>query len=177
MSSTWDDEKVDLLKRLWSAGFSAAMIADEIGGVSRSAVLGKIHRLGLNGSRKKVTVRNGLSKRKIRRIARSKKHCKPKKLCKSDVFEDDSDDIDDGIECVGDTGAVEAVLKLSDRDCRWPIGDPRSKDFRFCGKPRLIGLPYCEYHAAEAYQPAGASDQPHYGDMLADVMSANADAA
>src|SRR5687767_2748587 len=44
---SWTDERIDRLKDLWSQGMTASQIADELGGVSRNAVIGKAHRLGL----------------------------------------------------------------------------------------------------------------------------------
>src|SRR6476620_368097 len=44
---SWTDERIDRLKELWSQGKTASFIADELGGVSRNAVIGKAHRLGL----------------------------------------------------------------------------------------------------------------------------------
>ena len=44
---SWTDERIDRLKALWSKGMTASQIADELGGVSRNAVIGKAHRLGL----------------------------------------------------------------------------------------------------------------------------------
>ena len=52
---SWTDERVDLLKQLWSEGLSASQIADRLGGVSRNAVIGKVHRLKLE-SRGKTTL-------------------------------------------------------------------------------------------------------------------------
>jgi len=46
---SWTDERVDLLKKLWSEGLSASQIAGRLGGVTRNAVIGKVHRLGLSG--------------------------------------------------------------------------------------------------------------------------------
>ena len=46
---SWNDERVELLKRLWSEGLSASQIASELGGITRNAVIGKVHRLGLSG--------------------------------------------------------------------------------------------------------------------------------
>ncbi|HWT11623.1 MAG TPA: GcrA family cell cycle regulator, partial [Allosphingosinicella sp.] len=43
----WTDERIDRLKELWTQGMTASQIADELGGVSRNAVIGKAHRLGL----------------------------------------------------------------------------------------------------------------------------------
>jgi GcrA cell cycle regulator len=45
------------------------------------------------------------------------------------------------------------LLDLGPDDCRWPIGEPRSPDFHFCGKPHAPGRPYCEHHWEMAFQP------------------------
>jgi GcrA cell cycle regulator len=45
------------------------------------------------------------------------------------------------------------LLDLGPNDCRWPIGEPRSPDFRFCGKPHTPGRPYCDHHWEMAFQP------------------------
>ncbi|MGZ5850479.1 MAG: GcrA family cell cycle regulator, partial [Methyloceanibacter sp.] len=45
----WNDERVELLKKLWAEGLSASQIASRLGGVTRNAVIGKVHRLGLSG--------------------------------------------------------------------------------------------------------------------------------
>ena len=49
---SWTDERVELLKKLWSDGLSASQIAAELGGITRNAVIGKVHRLGLSGRAK-----------------------------------------------------------------------------------------------------------------------------
>jgi GcrA cell cycle regulator len=46
-----------------------------------------------------------------------------------------------------------SLLELDDATCRWPVGDPRTPEFYFCGGKPLAGRPYCAYHAALAYQP------------------------
>ena len=46
---SWTDERVELLKKLWADGLSASQIAGELGGITRNAVIGKVHRLGLSG--------------------------------------------------------------------------------------------------------------------------------
>jgi len=108
---TWTDERVDLLKDLWSQGKSASDIADILGNITRNAVIGKAHRLGLSG-----------------RPSPIKKKTK---------------------------GAT--ILSLTDRMCKWPIGDPKHEDFHFCAKSSVPGLPYCSEHAAVAYQTASRS--------------------
>src|SRR5581483_8070971 len=52
MTMGWTDERVELLKKLWSDGLSASQIAAELGGITRNAVIGKVHRLGLSGRAK-----------------------------------------------------------------------------------------------------------------------------
>jgi GcrA cell cycle regulator len=51
-------------------------------------------------------------------------------------------------------GQRRTILELTEETCRWPIGDPGSADFFFCGGPTGTGLPYCGYHSRVAYQPA-----------------------
>ena len=46
------------------------------------------------------------------------------------------------------------IMELREYMCRWPMGDPTSPDFRFCGARSQTGLPYCSYHSRIAYQPA-----------------------
>jgi GcrA cell cycle regulator len=46
------------------------------------------------------------------------------------------------------------IMELREGVCRWPLGDPTSPDFRYCGARASEGLPYCAYHAQIAYQPA-----------------------
>ena len=55
--SYWNDERNDVLKALWKDGLSASQIAGKLGGVSRNAVIGKIHRLGLEGRAKPAAPR------------------------------------------------------------------------------------------------------------------------
>ena len=53
-------------------------------------------------------------------------------------------------------GNFATVLTISDRMCRWPIGDPAATEFHFCGRGPKAGSPYCEAHARKAYQPQQA---------------------
>ena len=45
------------------------------------------------------------------------------------------------------------LLSLTERTCKWPIGDPTEESFHFCGLPSATGKPYCEHHVAVAFQP------------------------
>ena len=51
-------------------------------------------------------------------------------------------------------GQRRTLLELNEQTCRWPIGDPSSTDFFFCGGQAITALPYCSYHSRVAYQPA-----------------------
>ncbi len=106
---SWTDERIEHLKTLWGQGKSASDIAEELGDVSRNAVIGKAHRLGLSGRPSPI-------KKKATRGA--------------------------------------TILALTERMCKWPVGDPKHQDFHFCGRPAQLSMPYCAEHAAIAYQPA-----------------------
>lgn len=56
------------------------------------------------------------------------------------------------------SGAGCTLLALTERSCRWPVGDPGAPGFHFCGGPAFTGRPYCLFHARIAYQPL--SDRP-----------------
>ena len=60
------------------------------------------------------------------------------------------------IENIIPIGQRRTLLELNEDTCRWPIGDPGSTDFFFCGGQALTSLPYCSYHSRVAYQPANA---------------------
>lgn len=162
---SWTDERVDLLRRLWDEGFSASQIASQIGGVTRNAVIGKVHRLGLAGRVKPVGAAAPLN-------GRGKKPA-PEAEARTVPAEEPG---------IAEPPAVVAhrpaptfpvapppivtepvalavservtIMDLRESMCRWPLGDPTSPDFRFCGGRSITGLPYCTHHAQIAYQPA-----------------------
>ena len=120
---SWTDERIDLLKSLWDSGQSASQIARELGdGVTRNAVIGKAHRLGLKS--RPSPVKND----------KPEAPAAPKRAEKKEAKK------------------LVTLLDLTDRMCKWPIGHPGETDFHFCGKPSEPGMPYCAGHCAEAYQ-------------------------
>jgi GcrA cell cycle regulator len=150
---SWTDERVELLKKLWAEGLSASQIAAELGGVTRNAVIGKVHRLGL-ASRAKSTSAGIPRPRKPRthmlRVARPmSRGANALALAYELEPEPELGMIDNVIPL----GQRRTLLELTDKTCRWPIGDPATPEFFFCGGNPLIGLPYCHYHARIAYQP------------------------
>ncbi|KXF78682.1 GcrA cell cycle regulator [Paramesorhizobium deserti] len=166
----WTDERVELLKKLWSEGLSASQIAAQLGGVSRNAVIGKVHRLKLSGRGKTSTTQTRSKKVSTNSAARN-----------GNVHSGASQTVvrTSVTKSVGATAlqteyAVEAVahtvikpaadvvvpisrrlslLQLSERTCKWPIGDPLNEDFHFCGNDSGESSPYCTYHSKLAFQP------------------------
>ena len=155
---SWTDANVDLLKSMWAAGKSAAQIAWAFGhDVSRSAVIGKIHRMGLNRrhgeSRHKISRE---AKNSIRRAARAAKATASlMRGPKADLKELRRIEAEMNAEAPGDIGtARKGVVELEPNDCRWPIGDPLQAGFHFCGRTKLDGISYCEFHARKAFRQA-----------------------
>ncbi|MCY6382549.1 GcrA family cell cycle regulator [Hoeflea prorocentri] len=164
---SWTDERVERLKKLWADGLSASQIAAELGGVSRNAVIGKVHRLHLPGRAKS----GGSSASRSKRVAsgsrssygssrstvtRSIPRTSGATALKQEVIADAIAEID--------TRPVEdvvvpifrklALTELTEKTCKWPVGDPLQEDFYFCGTDCDDNAPYCGYHSKLAFQPA-----------------------
>jgi GcrA cell cycle regulator len=150
---TWTDERVELLKKLWADGLSASQIAGELGGITRNAVIGKVHRLGLSG-RAKSPSSSAPRVRKPRshmlRVGRAIRGNTALALAYDLEPEPEIEQFDNVIPM----GQRRTLLELTEDTCRWPIGDPASSEFFFCGGKPITGLPYCAHHSRVAYQPA-----------------------
>jgi GcrA cell cycle regulator len=154
MTMTWTDERVELLKRLWSEGMSASRIAAELGGISRNAVIGKVHRLGLSGRAKSPSIsvprpRKPRGAGPLMRLGRGVVRGNTALA----LHEGDLEPETALVENVVPLAQRCSILDLSDNKCHWPIGDPGASDFYFCGGKSIEGLPYCGYHCRIAYQP------------------------
>jgi GcrA cell cycle regulator len=156
----WTDERVELLKRLWAEGLSASQIAGRLGGVTRNAVIGKVHRLGLSGR----ATSSRSSAPRPRRSHVPRQHRTPSLMfgTRGNValkpsyeaeFEPSPIPLE---ELVIPLHERASILTLKESMCRWPIGDPSAEDFHFCGRKKCGTLPYCEHHARMAYQPVQA---------------------
>ncbi|MBS9476727.1 GcrA family cell cycle regulator [Ancylobacter radicis] len=154
----WTDERVELLKKLWSEGLSASQIAAELGGVTRNAVIGKVHRLGLSG-RAKAVAAAAPRPRKPRPVAPG---AAPRPMVQGNtalapvyhpVVEPEPMEMPDPVSNVVPMADRCSILNLTEFTCRWPVGDPGKADFFYCGSRTKTGLPYCAYHARIAYQP------------------------
>jgi GcrA cell cycle regulator len=158
----WTDERVELLKKLWAEGLSASQIANQLGGVSRNAVIGKVHRLKLSGRgrtssatpRPKKTAAPGGGSRGAGRAPRQITTTIGATALQARF------DAEQEVETRPEESVVIPIplklklVELGERTCKWPIGDPLAEDFAFCGNDVGECGPYCSYHSRLAYQPA-----------------------
>ena len=178
---SWTDDRINTLKKMWKEGKSAADIAKSLGkGATRNAVIGKAHRLGLSNrttttSKTKTDTKRAAKKAPAKKAAAAKEKpakaatatakakVKPKSKAKvvapaprtstqkKPVSNAPVPPTMPKKEELLPGGGV-ALIDLTERMCKWPIGDPREDDFTFCGLAIRVGTPYCPVHAAAAYQ-------------------------
>ncbi|MCG8272427.1 GcrA family cell cycle regulator [Aquamicrobium sp. NLF2-7] len=162
----WTDERVELLKKLWAEGLSASQIAAQLGGVSRNAVIGKVHRLKLSG-RGRTTAAPARQKKASSAPAASKpvRAAAPARSAAPTIgatalqVQFDAEPVARQQLRSSDNVVVPIsrrldLTQLTERTCKWPNGDPLSEDFHFCGNEAGESGPYCAYHARLAFQPA-----------------------
>ena len=160
---SWTDERVEQLRKLWLDGKSASQIAAELAnGITRNAVIGKVHRLGLSGRVKGPS-----------QAAPRPRPAKPQGQSHRPVAARPSMPMTRGSNALAYAPRVdyepvlkpaeEVVIPMSERVtimelreamCRWPLGDPSTSEFRYCGSKSPVGDPYCTQHSRVAYQPA-----------------------
>lgn len=145
----WTEEKIEQLRALWSRGFTASQCAAAIGdGLSRNAVIGKIHRLGIAERGKGEIDRP----KKSEKVARQAPTPRPKRapIVRALPSRPAPEPV-----AIPITGRVQLVdLKMS--QCRWPLGHPGDDNFGFCGQPRAAWAEnrmYCAAHELLAYPP------------------------
>lgn len=169
----WTDERVERLKKLWADGLSASQIAAQLGGVSRNAVIGKVHRLNLPGRAKsggQASVRTKRTTAAPRapnyagRTASTAQTARPVDRSSGGAALKQDMDVDAVAVEEIDTRPMDDVvvpisrrltlIELSERTCKWPVGDPLQEGFHFCGNDSGDASPYCGYHAKMAFQPS-----------------------
>ena len=201
---SWTDERVETLKRMWAEGQSASQIAKELGGVTRNAVIGKVHRLGLSnrvsggkddGEDEVASAPAAVKPVPVAEVrpepapraeapaaapravperpaasaapAAPSSNVTPLPLRKAIVPagqplppQPSANEISP--EALASVREVEkrakrlTLMELTERTCKWPVGDPATEDFWFCGLPSVAGKPYCEAHVGVAFQPMSA---------------------
>ncbi len=204
---SWTDERVELLKRMWAEGQSASQIAKELGGVTRNAVIGKVHRLGLSNRAGDGAAERDEAPEAPATAARAEPPARPapepvaarpapepgparptperpaapqpaaaaapsgnvtplpirkaivpagQPLPPQPSINEISPEALASVREVEKRARKLTLMELTERTCKWPIGDPATDDFWFCGLPSLPGKPYCEAHVGVAFQPMSA---------------------
>ena len=193
---SWTDERVELLKKMWGEGQSASQIAKELGSVTRNAVIGKVHRLGLSNRTTGAATppaKAEAAKASPKGDAKGKEKPQAKPETPAPAAEaapetlDRDDDTPKNVtplrrqiipagqplppqpsanevspEALAKVSEIEkkakklTLMELTERTCKWPVGDPATDDFWFCGLPVQPGKPYCEAHVGVAFQPMSA---------------------
>ena len=141
--SNWSEDRVNTLTSLWLNGLSASQIARQLGGVTRNAVIGKVHRLGLSG--RAQPSRPARLTRAPRRAAPAPR---PSPVARM------TPPLARPRPAAEGPGLVPSLAALGAHACKWPIGDPKAADFSFCG--RFAAGSYCASHKAAAFQPGTA---------------------
>ncbi|MGL4243003.1 MAG: GcrA family cell cycle regulator [Beijerinckiaceae bacterium] len=161
---SWNDERVELLKKLWNDGLSASQIAAELGGVTRNAVIGKVHRLGLSG-RAKPAAQAGAAPRMRKSVSQAARPAARSvqapqvrgnvALAPQPVMEIYVETaLEPRADVVVPMSRRVQIMELREGMCKWPMGDPMHADFVYCGADCTFGTPYCSHHSTVAYQPA-----------------------
>ena len=155
---TWSDDRVEQLKKLWEGGLSASQIAAELGNVTRNAVIGKVHRLGLSGRAKSpssAAPRQRKARPAAQHMMRVSRPVSRGNTALAHAFEVELEADPIAYDNVVPMSQRLSLLELNEATCHWPIGDPSSSEFFFCGGKALASLPYCAHHSRIAYQPTG----------------------
>jgi GcrA cell cycle regulator len=193
---SWTDERVDLLRKMWGEGQSASQIAKELGGVTRNAVIGKVHRLGLsNRTATPVPAKPEVKEKPVVAEAEPVVELKPEPKARPEPKTEPARPIEPATaddarpttlparrqiipagqplppqpsaheispEALAKVNEIEkkakklSLMELTERTCKWPVGDPATDAFWFCGLPVQPGKPYCEAHVGVAFQPMSA---------------------
>ena len=199
---SWTPDRVESLKKMWSKGQSASQIASNLGGVTRNAVIGKIHRLGLSNRGNQTQKDNSSTPINERAAIRKvkKKSVRDKVESNNSATETDDNNKSLGVkakskemlksysqnmskpiiftanqplppqpstseiseETLKNVKSLEkkskklSLMELTERTCKWPIGDPATEKFWFCGHAAEPGKPYCETHIEIAFQPVAS---------------------
>jgi GcrA cell cycle regulator len=185
---SWTDERIATLKKMWLQGKSASEIAEKLGGVTRNAVIGKAHRLNLSGrpspikkvtttAAKKPSAAAAPAKKPVapaakpspapkaaapvakqvsapkpapQRVPSGNGPGKPPEIVQLAALANATSRPD---------GKLISILELSEKNCRWPVGDPRDTGFGYCGNDSYGSHPYCAEHVAIAFQAPNRKDK------------------
>ncbi len=153
----WTEERIAVLKAGWEGGMTASQIAEQLGeGVTRNAVIGKAHRLGLEARPSPVKAGDDVALVQTAAApspasATAAAGPSPSAVAPSPAATPVAPKVVKPARRSGKPARV-TLLDLNEKICKWPIGHPGDADFHFCGKPVQAGFPYCSEHCAVAYQ-------------------------
>ncbi len=145
---SWTPELIKELKKLWKKGLTTGEIGRVIG-MSKNAVVGKAHRLGLESRPSPIKREEAPKKEKASRVI--KKVTKPAPKKEQPVAVETAEPVKAVKKTKSGKNKGVKLVDLKPTSCRWPEGDPKDPDFHFCGKEAVPGKSYCEEHCAVAY--------------------------
>jgi GcrA cell cycle regulator len=155
----WTEQRIEMLRRLWGQGQTASQIAVALGGVTRNAVIGKAHRLGLTGRPSPIKRdASGAATPKRRLVPRRALQPQPRPMMASMQRALPAQPQETGAAVASPPPAPQprnyppARAHGGTKSCSWPMGDPKQSGFHFCGEPSEPGRPYCANHCHQAYQ-------------------------
>jgi GcrA cell cycle regulator len=168
----WTEETIELLKRLALEGRSASVIAQALGAPSRNSVIGKANRIGIKLSGGGRAFAPGATPAEMSQTHLAAGPC-PRPAPRKQRFVP-APPRDLQVKCGEQPARTLAEAEVGEMRrvgfeeirafvCRWPLGDPMSGDFAYCGLEAANGRPYCAGHSRLAYQPpkARARQAPH----------------
>jgi GcrA cell cycle regulator len=153
---SWDGERVELLCKLWQDGISASRIAAQLGaGITRNAVIGKVHRLGLAGRAKPASSSGAPRPRRVVAPHATQKTVALRGntlMLREVVIAEEYEPAVLPQAVVIPISERVTITELRENMCRWPLGDPLTPEFRYCGTNCDTSVPYCRPHGRMAYQ-------------------------
>ena len=148
----WNDERIAALTKMWQDGMSASQVARQLGGISRSAVIGKVHRLGIAG-RETPSHPRALGGRPPSRVPSARGASTPARRAAPGL----APRVPATPPEMFDVAASATILTLGEHGCRWPIGDPGEAGFGFCGRLKTGRGAYCTGHTFMAFRAKTAA--------------------
>lgn len=179
---SWTEDRVELLKTLWAEGLSCSQIANRLGYVTRNAVIGKAHRLGLEGRATKsrhhakgaeANARNGVMAERMKERRRAKereRRAEKKRLAGLEALQElaqvgRKQATGDAQEPAGERKAGPVgIMALTHATCRWPLWSAHGDDQLFCGVTPAFGSSYCPDHRAASISPRQPKPRTRPGD-------------
>ena len=171
MSKGWDNATLKKLKALTGKGLSTSEIGKRLG-MSKNAIVGKLNRLGWNAKASATgaekTEKKTVAKKIVEKVTGVKKAAATKAPAKKAVTvkapakkvapakaEPKASAKSNAKNLAMHQRIIQHSLEMANlkpNQCRWPIGDPDSEHFHFCGETVFVGKPYCYEHCKQAYQ-------------------------